>query len=50
MFDSIELQQSISDMFDAGVKDDNLALIYKANEYSRVTLVDPSLLQSRLTP
>ena len=32
MFDSIDLKQAISDIFDAGVNDDNLALLYKANE------------------
>ena len=31
MFDSIDLQQAISDIFDAGVNDDNLHLIHQAN-------------------
>ena len=32
MFDSMDLEQAISDMFDAGVKDDTLVLLHKANE------------------
>ena len=32
MFDSIDLEQAISDIFDAGVNDDNLVLLHKANE------------------
>ena len=32
MFDSINLEEAISDIYDYGIKDDNLALIYKANE------------------
>ena len=32
MFDSINLKKAINDIFDAGLKDDNLILIYKANE------------------
>ena len=32
MFDSIDLKEAISDIFDTGVDDDNLALIFKAND------------------
>ena len=32
MFDSINLKEAISDMFDAGLDDENLALIYKSNK------------------
>ena len=32
MFDSIDLKQAISDIFDVGVNDDTLVLLYKANE------------------
>ena len=32
MFDSIDLQQAISDIYDAGVDDDNLVLLNKANQ------------------
>ena len=31
MFDSIDLKEAISDIFDVGVKDHNLVLLYKAN-------------------
>ena len=31
MFDSIDLKEAISDIFNVGVKDDNLVLLYKAN-------------------
>ena len=32
MFDSINLKEAISDIYNTGVNDDNLALIYRANE------------------
>ena len=32
MFDSINLEEAISDLYDTGVSDDNLALIYEANK------------------
>ena len=32
MFDSIDLEQAISDIFDVGVDDDTLVLLHKANE------------------
>ena len=32
MFDSIDLRQAISDVFEAGLKDDILALVYEANK------------------
>ena len=32
MFDSINLQEAISDIYDAGVDDNNLFLLYKANQ------------------
>ena len=32
MFDGINLQQAISDMYEAGLKDDNLSLVYNANK------------------
>ena len=31
MFDSVNLKYAISDLYDYGVQDDNLQLIYKAN-------------------
>jgi hypothetical protein len=41
MFDSINLEEAISDIYDYGLKDDNLALIYKANEKSQHGCEDP---------
>ena len=32
MFDSINLKQAISDIYEAGLQDDNLGLLYKANK------------------
>ena len=32
MFDSIDLKEAISDIYDTGVDDDNLALLYRGNE------------------
>ena len=32
IFDSINLKEAISDIYNTGVNDDNLALIYRANE------------------
>ena len=32
MFDSIDLRQAISDIYEAGMKDDSLALLYEANK------------------
>ena len=32
MFDSINLEQAISDVYEAGLNDDNLSLLYKANK------------------
>ena len=42
MFDSINLQQSISDIYEAGLKDDNLSLLYQANKeiYMAVNTTD----------
>ena len=31
MFDSMDLEESISDLYDSGIKDDTLALLYNAN-------------------
>ena len=42
MFDSINLEKSISDIFDAGLKDDNLCLIYQANNEVSMAVNTPS--------
>ena len=47
MFDSIDLEKAISDVYDAGVKDDNLALIYKANKEINMAVNTPSGLSER---
>ena len=39
MFDSINLQKAISDVFDTGFKDDNLGLFYKANKWTWLWLL-----------
>ena len=41
MFDSMNLEESISDLYDSGIKDDTLALIYKANTNIKVKVKTP---------
>ena len=41
MFDSINLNEAISDIYDAGLKNDNLALIFKANEEINMAVKTP---------
>ena len=36
MFDSMVLKESISDLFDSGIQDDTLTLLYEANQNVRV--------------
>ena len=36
MFDEMNLKESISDLFDSGIKDDTLALLYDANRSIKV--------------
>ena len=45
MFDSINLKKAINDIFDAGLKDDNLILIYKANEEVNMAVNTPRRLR-----
>ena len=47
MFDAINLEQAISDLFDAGMNDDNLTLVYKANENVKMAVNTPSGLSDR---
>ena len=49
MFDSIDLQQAISDVYEAGLKDDNLSLVYKANKEIFMAVNTPSGLSERQT-
>ena len=47
MFDSIHLQQAVSDIFEAGLKDDNLSLIYQANREIFMAVNTPGGLSER---
>ena len=47
MFDSVNLKKAINDVFDAGLKDDNLVLVYKANEEVSMAVNTPSGLSER---
>ena len=47
MFDSECLFECLNDVFEAGVVDDNLALIYEANKESFVAVQTPNGLSSR---
>ena len=42
MFDSMDLEESISDLYDSGIKDDTLALLYNANKNNKVKVKTPS--------
>ena len=47
MFDSIDLEKALSDIYDAGVDDDNLVLLQKANEEVDVAIKTPYGLTER---
>ena len=47
MLDSIDLKEAISDIFNVGVDDDSLALIYKANSEVQMAVKTPSGLTER---
>ena len=47
MFDAIDLKQAISDLFDAGVVDDTLKLLYEANKEINMAVKTPSGLTDR---
>ena len=47
MFDSIDLEEAISDIYDAGFKDDKLALVYEANKEIEMAVNTPSGLSER---
>ena len=42
MFDSIDLEEAISDLFDIGMKDDTLVLVYKANKQIYMAVKTPT--------
>ena len=47
MFDSIDLEQALSDIYDAGVKDDTLELLYQANKEIHMSVKTPNGLTER---
>ena len=47
MFDSINLEEAISDIYDYGLKDDTLALIHQANEEIHMSVKTPGGLTER---
>ena len=47
MFDAIHLKKAINDIYDTGLKDDNLSLIFKANEKVNMAVNTPSGLSER---
>ena len=49
MFDSINLEEALNDIYDAGVDDQNLALIHKANEEIFMSVKTPGGLTKRQT-
>ena len=49
MFDSIDLEEAISDLYDVGVTDESLALIYKANQEIQMAIKTQSGLTERQT-
>ena len=49
MFDSINLEQAISDVYEAGLKDVNLSLVYKANKEIFKAVNTPNGLTDRQT-
>ena len=49
MFDAINLEEALSDIFDVGVTDDNLALLYKANKEIKMAVKTEYGLTERQT-
>ena len=51
MFDSMDLKESISDLFDSGMNDDTLALVYNANTNINVRVKTPyGLIEEKSWP
>ena len=48
MFDSMDLEESVGDLFDSGVKDDTLALLYNANTNIKVRVKTPAGLSEEM--
>jgi hypothetical protein len=49
MFDAINLEQAASDIFDVGVSDDNLTMLYNANKDVKMAVNTPNGLSERQT-
>ena len=49
MFDSIDLVEAISDIYDVGMKDDNLVLVYKAYKEIHMAVKTSNGLTERQT-
>jgi hypothetical protein len=47
MFDAINLEEALSDIYDAGLKDDNLSIIYGANKNINMAVNTPNGLSER---
>ena len=47
IFDSINLEEAISDIYNDGLNDDSLALIYKANKEIQMSVKTPNGLTKR---
>ena len=47
MFDAINLEQAISDVFDVGMDNENLTLVYKANKEIKMAVNFPTWLSER---
>ena len=47
MFDAINLEEAINDVFDTGMRDDNLCLIYNANKEIQMAVNTPNGLTER---
>ena len=47
MFDSINLKEAINDIFDTGLKDEHLSILYKANEEIHMAVKTPRGLTER---
>ena len=47
-FDGMWLQDSLNDLYDAGVKDRNLAIIYEANRKNKVAVKTPNDITDRI--
>ena len=47
-FDSMWLEETVNDLFEAGLKNDNLNVIYNLNENNKVAVITPHGLTERV--